>query len=81
MLGAEKAFSDKTSIKTRDLVNGKEFLKCMSYEDASKVNSTEIFNVFETIKGQALSWSAVSDFTILSFVNEKKKNLLIPFIS
>lgn len=61
MLGAKKMFADKSSIGPLDIVNGKAFLKCMSFEDALKVKSSEIFEVFEKIQDEDLSWSAVSE--------------------
>lgn len=54
-------FTGKTSLRTSDLSNGKAFLKCMSYDDAMKVNSSEIFKVFEMIGNEDLSWPAVSE--------------------
>ncbi|XP_050685764.1 uncharacterized protein LOC126980190 isoform X2 [Eriocheir sinensis] len=62
LLGAKKLFYDKTSLRPADLRSGKAFLKCMSFDDASKVNSAEIFDVFEEVREEALSWSACRAF-------------------
>lgn len=60
MLGAKKTFSAKTTLTKTDIESGKPFLQCMSYEDASKVATTEIFNVLGAVTKEDVSWAAVS---------------------
>ena len=60
LLGAKKMFTGKTTLTPANIEEGKAFLKCMSYSDAEKVKSSEIFGVFEKIQTEDLSWPAVS---------------------
>lgn len=66
-------FTDKTSLASTDIVQSKEFLKCMSFDDASKVASSDIFMVFKKIPDADLSWSAVRNrMNDLKFLHENK---------
>ncbi|MPC34722.1 hypothetical protein E2C01_028122 [Portunus trituberculatus] len=57
LLGAKKMFSEKTTLTKTDIESGKAFLQCMSYDDASKVETSEIFDVMEAVTKEDLSWA------------------------